>query len=95
VSENQGSVVIEYQGKYHIKLGRDWVLSPMRPEVTMRSERQSDMQTPFGVPVEGTVINDVAMVQQAFGVSLSYQDIAARERLAALCARFPLLAGWR
>jgi hypothetical protein len=49
----------------------------MRPEVTMRSERQSDMQT-FGVPVEGTVINDVAMVQQAFGVSLSYQDIAAR-----------------
>jgi hypothetical protein len=22
VSENQGSVVIEYQGKYHIKLGR-------------------------------------------------------------------------
>ncbi|MEV3827007.1 BcsR/BcsP family cellulose biosynthesis protein [Aeromonas caviae] len=26
------------------------------------------------------------------GVSLSYQDIAARERLAALCARFPLLA---
>ena len=64
----------------------------MRPEVTMRSERQSDMQTPFGVPGEGTVINDVAMVQQAFGVSLSYQDIAARERLAALCARFPLLA---
>ncbi|WP_324034357.1 cellulose biosynthesis protein BcsR [Aeromonas caviae] len=38
------------------------------------------------------MINDVAMVQQAFGVSLSYQDIAARERLAALCARFPLLA---
>jgi Ca-activated chloride channel family protein len=34
----------------------------------------------------------VAMVQQAFGVSVSYQDIAARERLAALCARFPLLA---
>lgn len=30
----------------------------------MRSERQSDMQIPFGVPVEGTVINDVAMVQQ-------------------------------
>ncbi|WP_323953133.1 cellulose biosynthesis protein BcsG [Aeromonas caviae] len=29
VSENQGSVVIEYQGKYHIKLGQgDWVPYP-------------------------------------------------------------------
>lgn len=40
----------------------------------MRSERQSDMQTPFGVLVEGTVINDVAMVQQAFGVVSIHQD---------------------
>ena len=30
VSENQGSVVIEYQGKYHIKLGEgDWVPYPL------------------------------------------------------------------
>ena len=36
---------------------------------------------PFGVPVEGRVVNDVVMVQQAFGVSLAYQDITFRERL--------------
>ena len=36
--------------------------------------------------------NAVAMVQQAFGVSLPYQDIAFRERLVALRERFPLLA---
>ncbi|QXC31927.1 YhjR family protein [Aeromonas sp. FDAARGOS 1409] len=47
---------------------------------------------PFGVPVEGRVVNDVVMVQQAFGVSLAYQDIAFRERLKALRERFPLLA---
>ena len=30
VSENQGSVVLEYQGKYHIKLGQgDWVPYPL------------------------------------------------------------------
>ena len=30
VSENQGSVVLEYQGKYHIKLGEgDWVPYPL------------------------------------------------------------------
>ena len=58
----------------------------------MQSERRPVTPTPFGVPVEGGMMSDVAMVQQAFGVSLSYQDIAFRERLAALCERFPLLA---
>ena len=47
---------------------------------------------PYLVPVEGGMMSDVAMVQQAFGVSLPYQDIAFRERLVALRERFPLLA---
>lgn len=38
------------------------------------------------------MMSDVAMEQQAFGVNLSYQDIAFRERLIALRERFPLLA---
>lgn len=58
----------------------------------MQHERRQDTQAPFGVPVEGGVVSDVAMVQQAFDITLSYQDIAFRERLNALRARFPLLA---
>ncbi|MFR9703870.1 cellulose biosynthesis protein BcsR [Aeromonas sanarellii] len=58
----------------------------------MQSERRPVAPAPFGVPVEGRVVNDVVMVQQAFGVSLAYQDIAFRERLKALRERFPLLA---
>ena len=58
----------------------------------MQSERRPLTPTPFGVPVEGGMMSDVAMVQQAFGVSLPYQDIAFRERLVALRERFPLLA---
>ncbi|MFQ2093306.1 cellulose biosynthesis protein BcsR [Aeromonas taiwanensis] len=58
----------------------------------MQNERRQAIQDPFGVPVEGGVVSDVAMVQQAFGVTLSYQDIAFRERLNVLRARFPLLA---
>ena len=49
-------------------------------------------QAPFGVPVEGGVPSDVAMVQQAFGVQLPYQDISLRELLVCLRQRFPLLA---
>jgi hypothetical protein len=64
----------------------------MTPEAEMQSERRPVTPTPFGVPVEGGMMSDVAMVQQAFGVSLSYQDIAFRERLIALRERFPLLA---
>ena len=58
----------------------------------MQNERRQAIQDPFGVPVEGGVVSDVAMVQQAFGVTLSYQDIAFRERLNVLRARFPLRA---
>lgn len=47
---------------------------------------------PFGVPVEGGMMNDVAMVQRAFDVQLPYQDIALHEHLLALRERFPLLA---
>ena len=96
MSENQGSVVIEYQGKYHIKLGQG-TGSPIPNETGSDDAQRTAIRhaDPFGVPVEGTVINDVAMVQQAFGVSLSYQDIAARERLAALCARFPRWRRWQ
>lgn len=64
----------------------------MTPEVDVQSERRPATQAPFGVPVEGGMMSDVAIVQQAFGVNLSYQDIAFRERLKALRERFPLLA---
>ena len=64
----------------------------MTPEVDVQSERRPATQAPFGVPVEGGMMSDVAIVQQAFGVNLSYQDIAFRERLIALRERFPLLA---
>ena len=64
----------------------------MTPEDEMQSERRPLTPTPFGVPVEGGMMSDVTMVQQAFGVSLPYQDIAFRERLVALRERFPLLA---
>ena len=64
----------------------------MTPEDEMQSERRPVTPTPFGVPVEGGMMSDVTMVQQAFGVSLPYQDIAFRERLVALRERFPLLA---
>ena len=64
----------------------------MTPEDEMQSERRPLTPTPFGVPVEGGMMSDVAMVQQAFGVSLPYRDIAFRERLVALRERFRLLA---
>lgn len=58
----------------------------------MTTNKQSAPKAPFGVPVEGRVVTDVAMVQQTFDVQLPYQDIALNEHLAALRARFPLLA---
>ncbi len=58
----------------------------------MQRDGWQAVKGPFGVPVEGGVVSDVAMVQEAFSVTLSYQDIAFRERLNALRARFPLLA---
>ncbi|MFC5705859.1 cellulose biosynthesis protein BcsR [Aeromonas eucrenophila] len=58
----------------------------------MKTDKQQMPLTPFGVPVEGEVVSDVAMVQQTFDVQLPYQDIALNEHLAALRARFPLLA---
>lgn len=47
--------------------------------------------SPFGVTVEGDHITDIAIVQEAFGVSLLYHDVAQEERLDALRRRYPLL----
>lgn len=58
----------------------------------MKMDKPQIPLTPFGVPVQGRVVTDVAMVQQAFGVQLPYQDISLREHLEALRQRFPLLA---
>ena len=40
----------------------------MTPEVDVQSERRPATQAPFGGPVEGGMMSDVAMEQQAFGV---------------------------
>ncbi|MGY6040421.1 cellulose biosynthesis protein BcsR [Aeromonas sp. AE23HZ002T15] len=58
----------------------------------MQTEKPQTVRAPFGVPVEGDLVSDVAMVQQAFDVQLAYQDIALHEHLVALRERFPLLA---
>lgn len=47
--------------------------------------------SPFGVTVEGDHITDIAIVQEAFGVSLHYHDVAQEARLDALQRRYPLL----
>ncbi|MGL5323687.1 MAG: cellulose biosynthesis protein BcsR [Aeromonas sp.] len=47
--------------------------------------------SPFGVTVEGDHITDIAIVQESFGVSLHYHDVAQEERLDALRRRYPLL----
>lgn len=58
----------------------------------MTTDEQVSKPAPFDVPVAGDGITDIDLVQQAFGVSFFYHDIALEERLADVRERFPLLA---